>query len=179
MILLVDLCYEKDSLSSYEFVKPIEKIVGKNFTVKHYTELDMETIHSSEKIILCGTALKDNSYLENLEKFEWLKEIKRPVLGICAGMQVIGMMFGAELVKTKEIGMTPINLLKENKLFSEDIYVYELHGFSVKPNSKFEVLAESDACVQAIKHREREIYGIMFHPEVRQEKIVRSFLKIQ
>ncbi len=179
MILLVDLCYKKDSLSNYEFVRPIAKIVEKNFAVKHYTELVPEEVKKYEKIILCGTALKDNSYLDNLKKFEWLKEVNSPVLGICAGMQVIALTFGSELTEAKEIGMKWIKLVRKNKLFSRDLYVYELHGFGVKPSNEFEVLAESDKCVQAIKHKEKEIYGIMFHPEVRQEEVIRNFLKIQ
>ena len=78
--------------------------------------------------------------------------------------------------KKKEIGMTEIKIKKKNKLFSSDLNVYELHGFSLKNLENFEVLAESEKCIQTIKHKQKEIYGIMFHPEVRQRQVVENFL---
>ncbi|MBS3115139.1 hypothetical protein J4482_00760 [Candidatus Woesearchaeota archaeon] len=101
MILIIDLCYEKDSLSNLEFVQPIRRIVEsahKNTKVLHFTELDSETIGHSEKIILCGTALKDNEFVCHRDEFEFLKDYKKPVLGICAGMQMIGLVFGANII---------------------------------------------------------------------------------
>lgn len=175
MILVVDLCHEKDSLSSHEFVKPIARIAGK-CTIKHYTEIKKKDLENCGKIILCGTALRDNGYMENLESFGWVKETGKPVLGICAGMQVICRIFGAKLVRNKEIGMTKIKLIRENALFSSDLSVYELHGYALENLENFEILAKSGRYVQAVKHREKEIYGIMFHPEVRQEKIVENFV---
>ena len=41
MILLIDLCWKKDSLSRYEFVLPIAKIVsraGLEYEIKHHSE---------------------------------------------------------------------------------------------------------------------------------------------
>ena len=55
----------------------------------HYTEVKEDDLESYDKIILCGTALKDNAYLEQMEAFSWMKDMKKPILGICAGMQVI------------------------------------------------------------------------------------------
>ncbi|MCJ7423113.1 hypothetical protein MUP01_02450, partial [Candidatus Bathyarchaeota archaeon] len=53
---------------------------------------------------------------------------------------------------------------------------YELHKYSIKPSLELDVLAESNNCVQAIKHRERNIYGVLFHPEVRNRKIIEQFI---
>ena len=181
MILIVDLCYKKNSLSHNEFVLPIASIVkeiGEDFEIRYYREIGEKDLEKCEKVILCGTALKDNGYLKNLKKFEWMKNFEKPVLGICAGMQVVGLVFGAELEKKKEIGMTEIKIKKKNKLFSSDLNVYELHGFSLKNLENFEVLAESEKCIQTIKHKQKEIYGIMFHPEVRQRQVVENFIKI-
>lgn len=179
MILLVDLCYKNNSLSNQEFVLPIASIVkeaGEDFEIKHYRDIKDKDLEKADKIILCGTALKDGEYLKSLKRFEWIKGFDRPILGICAGMQVIGLVFGSELVKAKEIGMKKIELRKKNKLFSTDLEVYELHKYSLEPNEEFETLAVSSVCVQAIKHKEKEIYGIMFHPEVRQRNVVRNFI---
>ncbi|MEK6916511.1 MAG: hypothetical protein AABW92_02090, partial [Nanoarchaeota archaeon] len=53
---------------------------------------------------------------------------------------------------------------------------YSLHGNGLENLDQFDILAESAKSVQAIKHKKKEFYGIMFHPEVRNEKIVRNFL---
>ena len=39
--------------------------------------------------------------------FEWLKDVKIPVFGICGGFQVVGMTFGGVLASGEEIGYYP------------------------------------------------------------------------
>ena len=171
MILVISTC--ADELSEEEFVKPIVKIVG-DAEVKHYTgEIDFQKY---SKIIICGTALRDNGYLNNIDNFLSLKNIDVPVLGICSGMQILCLIFGEKLVKNKEIGMTKIKTIKKNPLFLGEFGAYNLHGNGLESLDKFEVLAESGTSIQAIKHKQKEFYGIMFHPEVRNEKIIKNFL---
>jgi GMP synthase-like glutamine amidotransferase len=173
MILLISTCSEK--LNEEEFVKPIAKIAEKNYEIKHYTEkIDLKKY---EKIIICGTALRDNLYLNNLNHFNWVKEYNNPLLGICSGMQVIALQFGAKLVKKKEIGMTKIKTTKQNILFDGDFETYELHGNGLSDLNQFEILAKSENTVQAIKHKSKIVFGIMFHPEVRNSNIISNFIK--
>jgi anthranilate/para-aminobenzoate synthase component II len=131
MILIVDLNWKKDSLGFCEFLLPIAAVVEKldNYIVKHYLDLTDKDLSGCVKIILSGTALKDIATLSQPEKFRWLKETQKPILGICAGMETIGMVFGAHLVKCLEIGMTPITTLKENILVSGDFKAYSLHSY--------------------------------------------------
>ena len=42
----------------------------------------------------------------------------------------------------------------------------------------FNILAETNS-IQAIKHKEKPFYGIMFHPEVRNEEIVKNFISLK
>ncbi len=176
MTLVVDLCDRPGSLSSYEFVRPIAAIVGEGARVVHYTELDPADVGSACAVVMCGTALRDDGYVENLGALGWLRETPTPVLGICAGMQVIGVLHGARLVPCKEIGMTPIEAVRPNELVEGALETYQLHKFGLDDLGEFEVLARSERCVQAIKHRTKELYGIMFHPEVRRHDVVRRFL---
>ena len=171
MILLINLCSEK--LSSSEFIDPIKRIVGK-CKVIHYSELNNEVIEEATKIIICGTALKDNESLKSLDKFEFLKTIKKPVFGICAGMQLISLIFDGKLIEQKEIGMTQISTTSD--LFdNETIEAYALHKNSITLPEGFTVIAENDKGIQAIK--KDNIYGILFHPEVRNYNIIKNFLK--
>lgn len=180
MILVVDMNYRKDSLGYNEFVLPIISILEKleRTKVKHYTKLDKNDLDECDKIVLSGTALKDNVTLEQPEKFQWLTRIEKPVLGICAGMQTISLVFGLPLIKCLEIGMANIDTLKQNPLFSSAFKAYALHNYSVIINEEFIPLAESAVCLQAFKHKQKAIYGVLFHPEVRNPEILKNFIKL-
>lgn len=173
MILIINTCQEK--LSEEEFVKPIIGIVKDNYEIKHYAE--EINFDQYEKIIICGTALQDFSVLEDIEKFSWLKETDKPVLGICVGAEIIGLTFNAKLIDCEEIGMVKIKKTKENKLFSEDLDIYSLHKCALDSLNEFDILAESDKCVHAFKLKGKEIYGLQFHPEVKNPDMVGNFLE--
>ena len=178
MILIVDMNCKKDSLGFYEFVLPVVEVAEKldKCTKKHYLDLTSKDLSDCDKIILSGNALKDTETLRQPEKFLWLKETDKPVLGICAGMETIGMVFGAPLRKCVEIGMTPITTVKENPLFSGDYKAYSLHSFCIQTPETFEVWAKSEKCIQSIKHKNKRIYGVLFHPEVRNQEIIKRFI---
>jgi GMP synthase-like glutamine amidotransferase len=174
MILIVDMNFN-GSLGFYEFVLPLCEIVKPlEYEVKHY--LEVTDVKTYEKIILSGTALKDFEYLKHIKSFEWIRTCDMPILGICAGMQAIGMVFGSLLTPCKEIGMTEVETVKENYLFSSAFRAYELHNLGVEPSDVFEMLAMSKKCIQGIKHKEKDFYSVLFHPEVRNKEIIRRFV---
>ena len=178
MILVVDMNCKKDSLGFYEFVLPIVSIAKEmdECIVKHYLDLEYEDLSKFDSVILSGTALKDHATLSQPEKFEWIRDCGKPVLGICAGMQTIGLVFGLRLQKCLGIGMAHVRTLTVNPLFSSSFKAYTLHNFSVTSSPEFDVLAESEKCVQAIKHKRTETYGVLFHPEVRNKEIIQRFI---
>ncbi len=177
MILIVDMNHKKDSLAFSEFILPIISVAKKTDTciAKHYSDINQKEIEKYSKIILSGTALKDNTYLKDADKLAWLKKTNTPVLGICAGMQIISAVFGSDTKKCMEIGMTEIETVKKNPLFTGNFSAYELHNWTVDIPSNFCILAKSKKCAQAIKHKKKDIYGILFHPEVRNREIIGRF----
>ena len=71
-VLLVDLCYKPDSLYKYEFAYPIADTLmraGARPKIVHFTEITDDVLAGSDRTILCGTALMDNAYMDNLESF--------------------------------------------------------------------------------------------------------------
>ena len=75
MILIVNICSEK--LHYYEFVKPIEDILKNKdikFFTKPYKKITEKDLKKADKIIICGTSLRDNEFLKNFNKFKWIKE---------------------------------------------------------------------------------------------------------
>jgi len=180
MILLVDLCYEKGSLSQYEFVHPIARAIqgaGAAWKIEHYTEVEEGKLERYSQIILCGTALQDNAYLDRLDCFGWIKSYRGPLLGICAGMQVIGAVFGGELVPFASIGLEKIMILRETPLLGRprQMEVYHLHSFGVTLPKDFVLLAGSPQRAEAFKLINGPVYGIIFHPEVRSRWILERF----
>jgi GMP synthase (glutamine-hydrolysing) len=183
MILIVDLSYRPGSLLLDEFVAPVERMVrqeGYPTQIRHYTGLSRADIVSSDGAILCGTALADFGYLEGLEMFDWLLSFPCPVLGICAGMQVLVRVYGGELYPATGIGMADQKVVAPDPLLAgkDRFPAYELHSLSVVPPPPFTVLATSLSGAQVIRHRESPVYGVMFHPEVRNEWLIRRFLSL-
>lgn len=180
MILLIDLCDEKESLSQDEFVMPIAEIIrdtGKEYRIIHYPDVDEHELDAADRVILCGTSLKDLKYIENIHEFHWILDYNKPILGICAGMQVISLIFGGELIDATQIGMHKITLLDPNidPDSREEIEVYELHNKSCTLPNNFAPLAENST-IQAFKHNEKNIIGLLFHPEVNNKEMIRAFL---
>jgi GMP synthase-like glutamine amidotransferase len=179
MILVVDMNSKENPFGINEFVQPIVAIAEpvEKCDVKHYIEVNEKILNGYDKIILSGSALKDTTTLDHMAQFTWLKDCSKPVLGICAGMQTIGLVFGGRITQCREIGMTEIATSKVNKLFSSTFKVYALHNYALVPSAEFEVLAESMSCVHAVKHKQKNVYGVLYHPEVRNREVIERFVE--
>jgi len=183
MILLINIC--KERLHYFEFVRPFEETLRNNgikFFTRYYKEVNESDLKKSEKVIICGTSLKDNDFsrFENLRFFNWIRDFNKPVLGICGGMQVIGAVHGAKLGKKTEIGFFREKFNKEFLGISKgrEEKVYHLHNNIVYFYllEEFESFCDSEVS-QAIKHKEKELYGVLFHPEVRNKGLIVNFCK--
>ncbi len=189
MILIIKT--NKEELHDNEFVKPVKSIVTSNeirdtrqvktkekIQVRSYKKLKNSDLKKAEKIIISGTSLYDNEFLEHLEKFSWIKDCNKPILGICAGAQVIGLVFNGKLKKKTEIGMTRINFTKNFLGTSKEKEAYELHNNYVEFTDEFEVFSKNEI-PQAVKHKKKEIYAVLFHPEVKNKEMIKEFINLK
>jgi GMP synthase, PP-ATPase domain/subunit len=104
---------------------------------------------------------------------ERLYELNIPILGICYGLQAITFQLGGvvEKAQRQEYGRAKLQVLKEDPFFeglptSFDVWMSHADKVSKLPPD-FEVLASSENSPYAvIRHREKPIYGVQFHPEV-------------
>ncbi len=183
MNLLVDLCYEKDSLSKHEFILPVAETIrraGEECDILHYTDISEKKIEKYERAVLCGTALKDNAYADKIDALSWILKWAKPLLGICAGMQVIALLSGGSIFARPVIGFESIRIIRKTILLGEPRQIdgYHLHKCGITLPQGFDLLAGTVGNVEAFMHREKPSYGIIFLPEVRNRWILERFVQI-
>ncbi|MEM4625563.1 MAG: hypothetical protein QXJ28_02255 [Candidatus Pacearchaeota archaeon] len=180
MILILNI--SKERLHYYEFVRPIEAIVrdlNVPYENKHYLNLSLSQIKDFERIIICGTSLYDNEFLNNVDRFLWIRDCDKPILGICAGMQIISKIFGGKIRKKTEIGFFKEKFNKDFLGLNGEVEVYHLHNnYATTPEDFYIFSISSNLVPQAIKHKELPIFCTLFHPEVRQKELIKNFCLI-
>ncbi len=181
MILVVNLCKEK--MHELEFVKPVCDVLermGNDYSVRHYLRLKKGDL-DAEKIILCGTSLRDFGYLKHLRMFDWLRDYQGDVLGICGGAQILVQISGGSVFRSQEIGKVLVKRKEEFLGFPEEFFVYGLHNLGIKSPEGFQVVASSSEGAQIIlrkeKNRGRLLLGVLFHPEVLNPFFIENFCK--
>lgn len=107
-----------------------------------------------------------------------------PILGICYGMQMTHFMNGGQVksCETKEYGRTTIKVVSDSLLFKglpKEHIVWMSHGDQVSDLAPgFDVDASSDTCFYAsTSNKEKNIYTVQFHPEVRHSEFGNELLK--
>ncbi len=113
----------------------------------------------------------------------FLLESKRPVLGICYGMQLLIAALGGEVAAAPEREYGPASITHQplSPLFdglAPELQVWMSHGDRIESLPPgFRMLAHSDnSPLAAIGQLERHRYGLQFHPEVRHSPSGRAIL---
>ena len=174
---------------------------------------DLEKIKSSDKVVLpgqgsfksCIEALNSiNGLVDTLNEFAI--NIKKPLLGICVGLQMFADI-GYEETETKglgwisgkvskinnqnnryklpHIGWNEINILKGSKIFKDienNSHMYFVHSYEFIPNDKSVTAATTDYSSNIVCAVEKEnIFGTQFHPEKSDKiglKIINNFINL-
>ncbi|MEZ6133050.1 MAG: glutamine-hydrolyzing GMP synthase [Planctomycetaceae bacterium] len=96
-----------------------------------------------------------------------------PILGICYGMQIACHTLGGSILPadSREFGRSPCSIIGDNPLFAgipQTFNAWMSHGDQVGSlDGGFAAIASTGNCPNAaVQHRERQLYGIQFHPEV-------------
>jgi GMP synthase (glutamine-hydrolysing) len=97
----------------------------------------------------------------------------QPILGVCYGMQLLTDMLGGTVGKSghREFGHAQVSSSGNGALFAgtpETFRVWASHGdFVATVPDGFEVTATSaTAPIVGMQHLDRQLFGILFHPEV-------------
>jgi GMP synthase (glutamine-hydrolysing) len=169
----------------------LTEVLGAEVESVHYEALEAPT---AEALVLSGSfdawAMHDRRHLGRL--YEALRRYPGPVLGICAGMQLLTWFGGGEvkpLGRPPEaaVGFQPIEIVApDDPLFHSlerkpEVFQEHTHHVSRLPVG-FEVLATGSRCpVQALRRTGQPVWGVQFHPEAWDEtrpageRVLRNF----
>ncbi len=100
---------------------------------------------------------------------------KKPILGVCLGMQAIGLYYGAELTNLKRVAhgaQSKIVVNPKSILFKhcpETFMVGRYHSWVINPeklpDSVLITASDEEGFVMAIEDKKNKLYGVQFHPE--------------
>ncbi len=116
-----------------------------------------------------------------------------PILGVCLGHQAIGEAFGGKIVHAPRIMHGKSDVVEINEAcpifggIGKSTEVGRYHSLVIEEKSLpdcLEVTAKSDdGCIMGVKHKERPVYGIQFHPESvltpNGMKMIENFLNVK
>jgi GMP synthase (glutamine-hydrolysing) len=167
MILIVDCGSSKTPY--------IEQLVDEfcDFKTVPFFELTREEAENHDGLIFSGapiliTEVEMEKYLTPIS---WLKEFTKPILGICFGHQLLGLLHGAYGSKMREDrDWQEIEVFTDCPIFEKLPTTFDMmedHCESISIPENFELVASSDACVnESMRHKEKPFFGVQFHPEV-------------
>ncbi len=174
---------------------------------------DLEKIKASDKIVLPGQG-SFKSCVDALNKISGLNDTlnefvtvyKKPLLGICVGLQMFADV-GYEETETKglgwisgkvskidnrngkfklpHIGWNQINILKNSKIFKEvenNSHMYFVHSYEFIPKDNRVISATTDYSTKVVCSVEKDnLFGTQFHPEKSDKtglKIINNFINL-
>jgi GMP synthase (glutamine-hydrolysing) len=142
--------------------------------IPYNAEINKNISKDVKGIILSGSPF--SVLQENALQFPLLEVMAQhqiPILGVCYGAQYIAWLMKGKVEKSAKREYGRANLIINNntnllKDISHNSQIWMSHGDSIlELPSDFELLASTDEIpIAAFKLKEKEIYGIQFHPEV-------------
>jgi glutamine amidotransferase len=181
--------------------------------VKLEVTSDLNKIKSSDKVVLpgqgsfksCVDALNNISGLVDTLN-EFAINNKKPLLGICVGLQMFADI-GYEQKETKglgwitgkvskidnqkgkyklpHIGWNQINILKDSKIFKDiknNAHMYFVHSYEFIPEDKNVISSITDYSSKIVCSVEKQnIFGTQFHPEKSDReglKLIENFINL-
>ncbi|MDB4243973.1 aminodeoxychorismate/anthranilate synthase component II [Gammaproteobacteria bacterium] len=165
---------------------------GEEVLVVRNDEITIEQIQdlNPKKIVISPGPCTPN---EAGISIDLIKSSTVPLLGVCLGHQAIGAAFGGNIIKAPEIFHGKLSKVKHNQ---ENIFkgidspysVVRYHSLIIEKDTLPEeleimgVLEENPEIIMSIKHKQRPIYGVQFHPESIETKfgmeLIRNFLAL-
>ncbi|SMF80746.1 imidazole glycerol phosphate synthase subunit HisH [Candidatus Pelagibacter sp. HIMB1321] len=201
--------YNSGNISSV--INSFKEVAKEKIKIEVTSNLDK--IKSTDKIVLpgqgsfksCVDALNNiDGLVDTLNEFTIIN--KKPLLGICVGLQMFADV-GYEEIETKglgwikgrvskidnqngkfklpHIGWNELNMVKESRIFKEikdKSHMYFVHSYEFIPKDKDVISSTTNYSSNIVCSIEKEnIFGTQFHPEKSDKlglKIIENFLNL-
>lgn len=173
MILLIDN-YDSFSYNLYQLIGSIEPDI-KVIRNDEMTVSDIVSLKPSHIILSPGPGKpEDAGICEDV-----VRELggKIPILGVCLGHQAICEVYGATVTYASRLmhGKQSICTVEDDPIFAGlsgegKLKVARYHSLSAKKETIPEELSviavsDDDGEIMAVKHKDKTVYGMQFHPE--------------
>ncbi|MFN4910049.1 MAG: glutamine amidotransferase-related protein [Flavobacteriales bacterium] len=143
-----------------------------------YETLPFFTVTSSTLDRFAGVIISGAPILiteENMVPFiqqaQWIKTMEIPLLGICFGHQLIGLIYDAFPDRIKDCrSWNEVESFIDCPILHRLPSIFEMqedHCECISIPSEFNLVANSDECVnEVMQHQSKPIFGVQFHPEI-------------
>ena len=186
-ILIID---NYDSFT-YNLVHMVEKITGQFPSVFRNDEIALEDIKHYDLIMLSpGPGIPDEAGI--LKDVIKMYAGKKPIFGVCLGLQAITEVFGGNIINLDEVFhgvatemrvIDPSSIIFKN--IPETFLAARYHSWAASdegfPNDLKVIARDEDGLIQAIEHSSFPISAVQFHPESILtevgEQLVRNFIE--
>ncbi|WP_297482037.1 aminodeoxychorismate/anthranilate synthase component II [Sulfurimonas sp.] len=172
MILMID---NYDSFT-YNIVQYCREL-GADLKIIRNDEMSVQEIanlHPEKIIVSPGPASPDEAGI-TLDVIRYFKD-KVPILGICLGHQSIAQVFGGDVIRAKNMMHGKTSIMKQTQqcaLFKDipqEFIATRYHSLIVDKNTLPDIIkptafSSDDDEIMALKIKDKEIYGVQFHPE--------------
>lgn len=151
------------------YLPELKKLLSRyRITLARWDSVTTKRISAFDLIVLSGGHTVSPEARKAFRKeIALIRNSKVPVVGICLGCELIVKAFGGYLHrrrrKIKGIRTIKMNLSGKGYEFQ----VFENHRREIKTlPPDFMKLALSGSGIEIIRHRNKQIYGVQFHPEM-------------
>ena len=151
--------------------------LGADLKIIRNDEMSVEEIEklNPQKIIISPGPATPNDAGITLEVIKYFKD-KLPILGICLGHQSIAQVFGADIVRAKNMmhGKTScVKRVDKCEIFKDlpkEFIATRYHSLVVDKSSINDKIiptafSTDDNEIMALRIKNKDIYGVQFHPE--------------
>ncbi|MFX1409464.1 MAG: hypothetical protein ACFFA6_03870 [Promethearchaeota archaeon] len=190
MIVLIDnypIGFPTDRISRIESIVN-ESIANVKIKTIHFSKLNFKDVEDCIGIILSGSSLNvsDFYYNDKLIKYfdqeiELIRSIKHiPILGICFGLHIIAYTFNGQVCRMRIPGLLSGRILFillnkiDDLITKKNIPVDVFHRDFISPHdskiqNSFDIASitriKRYELIQYIRHKNKTIFGLQFHPE--------------
>jgi GMP synthase-like glutamine amidotransferase len=155
---------------------PGEKIVVSKDEIK-----DIKT--EEYNLLVLPGSMEEVSVLQNPELFQeeiaLVKKFEGAILGMCLGTEILTVAFDGELIEQEGYIRedTEITFLDNETMVPSRMVIQEGHHIGILSiPSEFEICGYSEQYPEIIKHEEKPIIGLQFHPEIMYDDAFNSWL---